>query len=291
LPGEFSKVFPSSNNKNELLQPFSFIKLITGINADDPSYQIITYKKLPADSLTFDFYPSSSKDKAPVVIIVHGGSWENGDSRQLPSLNNYLANKGYNVAAMNYRLAPAYKSPAPVEDIKDLINYLTQHAEQLKIDTSNFVLIGRSAGSQIALTAAYSFHNKNIKGVISFYGPADMVWGAHFKGNPWIMNTDQVYKDYFGGLYNEVPEKFKESSPLEYVDSTSTPTLIIHGKIDALVSYLHSVHLHKKLDECHVKNYFLSLPFQTHGCDYNINSPAGQITTYAAEHFINSVTQ
>jgi acetyl esterase/lipase len=287
---ELNAVFPSSN-ADELQQPFSFTKMFSGIGADKIKYQPIIYKILQTDTLTFDYYPSVKENSSPVVIVIHGGSWENGDSKQLPSLNNYLATKGYNVVAMNYRLAPKYKSPAAVEDVKDLINFLKKFHTRLKIDTSNFILLGRSAGAQIALAAAYSFNDKNIKGAISFYGPVDMVWGAQIKGNNLIMNTDQVYKDYFGGLYNEVPDKFKKSSPIEYVNVSSPPTLIIHGENDVLVSHQHSEHLHKKLDDLHVKNYFLSLPFETHGCDYNITGPGGQQTTYAVEHFLNSVVK
>jgi acetyl esterase/lipase len=287
---ELNAVFPSAN-VDELQQPFSFAKMFSGIGADKVKHQPIIYKILQTDTLTFDYYPSAKENSSPVVIVIHGGSWENGDSKQLPSLNNYLANKGYNIAAMNYRLAPKYRSPAAVEDVKDLINFLKRFHTRLKIDTTNIILFGRSAGAQIALAATYSFYDKNIKGAISFYGPADMVWGAQIKGNNLIMNTDQVYRDYFGGLYNEVPDKFKESSPIEYVNESSPPTLIIHGENDVLVSHQHSEHLHKKLDEAHVKNYFLSLPFETHGCDYNISGPGGQQTTYAVEHFINSVVK
>jgi len=291
LDRDLAAVFPSSNTYNELPKPFSFIKMFKGIGFSKTQYQTITYKTLPDKNLTFDFYPANSTVKSPVIIVIHGGAWETGNSQQLPALNNYLANRGYNVATINYRLAPAYKSPAPVEDTKDAIAYITQQAEQLNIDTNNIILLGRSAGAQIALVAAYSLHNKNIKGVISFYGPADMVWGGQTKVSKLVLNTDKIYKDYFGGVYSEEPDKFKEASACEYVDQSSTPTLMIQGTTDPLVSYYHSVRLQNKLNAAHVKNYFLNLPFATHGCDFNINGPYGQITTFTVERFINSVTK
>jgi acetyl esterase/lipase len=283
-------IFPVTNNGSFLQEPFSISKMFTGIGVRTVAYKTILYKTVDSTQLTLDFYPSSVSANAPVIIVIHGGSWETGDSKQLPALNSYLANKGYNVAAINYRLAPAYKSPAPVEDTKDAVAYLTQHAAELKIDTNNIVLLGRSAGGQVALVAAYSAHNPNIKGVVAFYSPADMVWGAQIKGNDYVLNTSKIYDDFFGGQYDQVPEKFKEATALEYIDTSSCPTLIIHGEEDALVSYEHSVHLQHALDSVHVKNYFLSLPNATHACDYNINGPAGQITTYATERFIYSVT-
>lgn len=289
LTTDLAKAFPFHNEPDQLQQPYSFAKMFSGIGITDVSPKIFTYKKLPEQNLEIDFYPSSTQLISPTVIIIHGGSWAEGDSKQLPALNSYLANKGYNVAAINYRLAPEYKSPAPLEDTRDVIKYLKDNAVKLNIDTANFVLLGRSAGGQIALCAAYTLNDPSIRGVISFYAPADMVWGARIKTNKLVLNTDKVFTDYLGGLIDEVPEKYREAGAVDHVNNTSTPTLIIHGAHDAMVAYEHSEHLNKKLEENKVQHYFLDLPWATHGCDYNINGPSGQITTFAIERFLNSV--
>src|SRR5262249_29002178 len=55
--------------------------------------------------LELDLYlPATPRASAACVVVVHGGSWESGDSSQLPALNKYLAARGYVVAALNYRL-------------------------------------------------------------------------------------------------------------------------------------------------------------------------------------------
>lgn len=283
--------FSFQSKDNYLSQPFSLIKLITGIGAKKTEPEILVYKKNSDKNLSLDFYRSQGTNKLPCVIIIHGGSWAGGDSKQLPALNYYLQKKGYHVAAINYRLAPKYKSPSQVEDTRLALHYLTKNSVSLGIDTTNFVLLGRSAGAQIALVSAYTFHTPNIKGVISLYGPADMVWGARFKSNKLVLNTEQVFRDYLGGLIDEVPNKYHEASSTDFVNQNSPPTLLVHGPNDPLVSYDHSVRLAKKLTENKVPHYFLNLPWATHGCDYNINGPSGQITTYAIERFINSVTK
>jgi acetyl esterase/lipase len=289
LQAELSNVFPSENKVGQLEQPFNFLKMFSGIGGKEVEYKNITYKTVLGKTLTLDYYKTETTKKVPCVIVIHGGSWAEGDSKQLPALNNYLANKGYNVAAINYRLAPQYCYPAPVEDTRDAINYLISHASELNIDTSNFVLLGRSAGGQIALMAGYTLNNKNIKGVISFYAPADMEWGAHIKTNHWVLNTDKVLGDYVGGNVDDFPDKYKACSAPQFVNASTPPTLLIHGEIDALVAFEHSVRLQKKLNEFHVKNYFLNFSNATHGCDFNINGPSGQITTYTIERFINSL--
>ena len=292
IDSELAKSFSDKNYstlKNPLPSAFSFFTLFSGIGNKSVDYKNIEYKSEGKIKLSLDFYPSTTNETAPCVIVIHGGSWSEGDSQQLPQLNSYLANRGYNVASINYRMSPEYKNPAPIEDTRDAIDYIVKNCQTLKVDTSNFVLLGRSAGGQIALLAAYTWHDANIKGVVSIYAPADMIWGARHKGNKWVIDIDKVLGDYIGGSIDSVPEKYKLSSPFEFVDSTSTPTLIVHGEHDCMVSFEHGIHLQKKLNDYKVKNYFLDLPCGTHGCDYNISGPSGQVCTYTIERFINSV--
>ena len=286
---DLAKIFPPTDVPQGLERPYSFFKMFSGIGVEKISPRSLVYKQFSGTSLTLDFYASKQAIRAPCIVVIHGGSWAAGDSKQLPELNSYLANRGYQVAAINYRLAPDYKSPAQVMDTRDAIRYLKRESETLKIDTTRFIILGRSAGAQIALVATYSLNDPDIQGVISLYGPADMVWGGRIKVNKWVLNTDKVFDDYLGGSIDQVPEKFKESSACAYVTKASAPTLIIHGTLDALVSFEHSVRLDKKLRNAGVKHYFLDLPGATHGCDFNINGPSGQLSTYAIERFLNSI--
>ena len=129
IPGAASTVsFPSDQRA-----PLRFLSLFR--KADPLSYKTITYVTYKDTAMTMDFYPSQVLGKRPCVIVVHGGSWAGGDSQQLPELNSYLAKKGYNVTSINYRMAPKWQTPAPVEDIKACITYLKAHEEDLKIDT------------------------------------------------------------------------------------------------------------------------------------------------------------
>ncbi len=286
LKAGMSSAFCAAPNNDS---PFSAIKLFTGTK--DIPYRTLTYVKYTDTSLNLDFYPSQIADLKPCVIVVHGGSWAGGDSKQLPELNSYLAAKGYNVVAINYRMAPKWQTPAPVEDVQAAIAYLKQHAAELYIDTNKFVLLGRSAGAQIALLAAYTIHEPGLKGVIDFYGPADVVWGYSVPSNPLIMDSRKVMSDYIGGTYKQVPQKYFNCSPIEFVDKQSVPTLIIHGDNDVLVSPEHSRRLNEKLQRNEIKHYLLKVPWATHGFDYNLNGPGGQLSTYAVETFLNTITQ
>jgi acetyl esterase/lipase len=276
-------------NTDSINAPYSFLKMFK--KPLSVPYKKITYIKYTDTSLSLDFYPSQIAGKKPCIIVVHGGSWAGGDSRQLPELNSYLAIKGYNVASINYRMAPKWQTPAPIEDVVNAIKYLREHAEELRIDTNNFVLIGRSAGAQIALLASYTLHENGLKGVVDFYGPADMVWGYSVPSSPLIMDSRKVMDQYIGGSYSQVPQKYFDCSPIVYVNKSSVPTLIIHGSNDVLVSPEHSHRLNGALQNNGVKHYWLQLPWATHGFDFNLNGPGGQLSTYTVLQFLNTVTR
>ena len=285
LRAEFGGGAPLERN------PFTFANIFRNFNNEGIKCTTSTYATYANSELNMDFYFAKIPDRRPCVIVIHGGSWKSGDNKQLSEANSVLARSGYHVAAINYRLAPNYRNPLPVEDVKAAIQYLKIHSNELKIDTGNIFLLGRSAGAQIALLAAYTIKEHQLKGVIDFYGPADMVWGYSAPANPLVMDSRKVMEDYLGGTYQDVPEMYLASSPIRFVSSVSVPTLIIHGENDVLVAHEHSRRLHKKLNDCGVKNYFLSIPWATHGFDYTLNGPGGQLSTYAILKFLNSFTK
>lgn len=148
IPKDLEAAFPGHDfaPPSALFQPQ---RMITGIGAKQVPFKTMAYD---ADNgLSLDFYPSATGGKRPCVIVIHGGSWTGGDSRQLSELSSELAKGGYHVAAINYRLAPIHHYPAPVQDVKTALAYLCSQAASLSVDTTAFTLLGRSAGGQIAL--------------------------------------------------------------------------------------------------------------------------------------------
>ena len=282
-PGEV-KVFHQS-------KPFSFLQMFTGNGAKKIPFATYHYAMHEGVDLTLNFTPSAIPGIRPCLIVVHGGSWKRGDNSEIAAVNNYYANAGYQVATINYRLAPKFHSPAPQEDLHAAFAWLRNHADELKIDTNNFVLTGRSAGAQIVLTMAYTGHENGVKGVAAFYGPTDMFWSYENPDNPLIMDSRLVQRDFLGGSPTEVPERYKAESAMLNITPQSPPTLLLHGMNDAHVWYQQSQRLGKVLNENKVKNMVLLFPWATHGCEYNLNGPAGQLSIYAVERFFYSVTQ
>lgn len=274
---------PEAGNVFQFSRMFSMTEMLP--------YETYSYSKLDGEDLTLDFYGSEKKGTRPCVVVIHGGSWCGGNSQQLPELNSELARAGFQVASVNYRLAPKYHNPAPIDDISEALKYLKKNSRELKIDTNNFILLGRSAGAQLAMVAAYTKQIEGVRGVVNFYGPTDMVRGYEVPANPFVMDSRKVLEDFLGGPLSKVPQVYKASSPLEVVGTRSIPTLIIHGENDALVSIEHGQRLQQKLAANKIPHYMLSLPWATHGCDYTLKGPSGQLTTYAVQYFVNHVVK
>ncbi|HVG11538.1 MAG TPA: alpha/beta hydrolase [Flavisolibacter sp.] len=270
--------------------PFSAFRMFTSFNSNDYPFRTMTYTSGAANTLSLDFYSSALPGDRPCVIVVHGGSWAGGNSKQLPELNAHLAKQGYHVAAINYRLAPEHVFPAQIEDLHAALAFLKEQSRGLNIDTANFVLLGRSAGGQLVLSASYGQKVSGIKGVIAFYGPADLVWGAQNPANPWVFDSNEVLRNFLGGRLNKIPQAYAAASPVLEVDAETPPTLLLHGQSDVLVAYEHSIRLQKKLQAFHIPHYLLTLPWATHGFDYTLTGPGGQLSTYCVDQFLKAVT-
>lgn len=104
------------------------------------------------------FYPvNATERKRPLLLYLHGGGWCFGSINSCACFCAALAEAGdCCVAALNYRLAPKYPFPIPLDDCKQAFDYLKQHAEEWGCDSSRISIGGDSAGGNLALAASMS---------------------------------------------------------------------------------------------------------------------------------------
>lgn len=258
---------------------------------DGVTVTTLNYAKRDDKPLQLDVYrvPSDSVTK-PLVITIHGGSWESGSMKDLPELNYYLASRGYVVAAVSYRFAPANPFPAQTEDVNAAIDYLKAHAAAIHADPSRIVLVGRSAGGQLALQSAYTKHDPSIRGVAALYAPTDQKWGWDHPSNPRVYDSWATLRSFMHGEPVQVPDAYRESSAINHIEPNTVPTLLLHGRMDPLVSVRQSARLDSALAAAGRPHLFIEMPWATHGCDYVFNGPCGQVSSYAIERFAAAVT-
>ena len=116
----------------------------------------VTYANLRGfRPLTLDLYQPSPRGMAmPLVVFVHGGGWNGGDTRHAAGFPDFpaelakLAAQGYLVASVNYRLSGEARFPAAVHDVKFAIRWLRSQARELNLDVTRVALWGEGAGGQ-----------------------------------------------------------------------------------------------------------------------------------------------
>ena len=96
------------------------------------------------------YYPTNTTKPLPTIVNVHGGGYLYGDKEIYRFYTMFLATQGFTVVNCNYRLAPEDKYPAPLEDINNVFNFLTQHHAEYMVDMDNLFIMSDSAGAQIA---------------------------------------------------------------------------------------------------------------------------------------------
>jgi acetyl esterase/lipase len=285
LPQRCTTAFGIDSSDEKLQAPLELSTLFFGTRILPVKMETLLYAHKDQEALTMDVYsPQAKGGSRPALVLAHSGSWSSGDKDELPSFNRYFASKGFVVASVNYRLAPRYPFPAASDDILTAIDYLKSHAQALGVDPTQLVVVGRSAGGQVALSAAYSHPDPSVRGVISLYAPNDLLLAYSLAGNKWMINSSQVLENYLSGPPSAHPGAYEAASPLNFVNEP--PTLMIHGYRDEFVWPLHDERLEARLTEFKRPHLFLRLPWATHACEASLNGPSGQLSLYAIERFL-----
>ena len=134
-----------------------------------------------------DLYRTKNpKKQKPLIVFVHGGSWQHGNKRDYLFIGETFAREGFDVAVINYQLAPENIFPAFVDDLAQAIHYLNQNKVKLNISTDNMILMGHSAGAFNVMSVVYSAQSQNfkykdqIKAIVGLAGP----YHFDYVGNP-----------------------------------------------------------------------------------------------------------
>jgi pectinesterase len=198
----------------------------------------LVYKRIGTRDLQLDlFIPRRPRQTPlPAVVLVHGGGWRTGSRPLLYPLAIELAQRGYAAATVSYRLSGEALFPAAIEDVRDAVLWLQGQARRYRLDVERFALGGGSAGGQIAALVAYSGGDLgsggsrakvqallNIDGLSDFTSPEALPFENDPRKKPSSAGA------WLGGRYEEVPEKWRQASPIFYIDADAPPTLFLNS--------------------------------------------------------------
>lgn len=229
-----------------------------------------------APGLQLDLYRGSTatRDPAPLLIHVHGGSWGGGHRRQQAQpLIREMARRGWLVAAIDYPLVPEATFPDQVIAIHGALRWFRDRADDLGIDPGSIVLTGGSAGAHLASLVALTdadgawsqrhSHEPPVAAGVMYYGVYDLL-DRHGIRDVWpILSLALIKADPVAE-----PEKFHRGSPIDHVGDGAPPMLVVHGAADSLVPIAESEHFVEALEDGSGSSVvFIPLPGATHAFD------------------------
>ncbi len=210
-------------------------KLYKGVRSED-----IVYKKHDGYELilTVDF--AETAEPAPFMIYVHGGGWARGNNGSSKSLSQYLAKqKGITGVRVSYTLAPQPGATVEVsiQDIKDALKYVQDHAKELNVNPDVYGFLGTSAGGHLAGVGAMSSQAKVFVGYSGIY---DLETAAIVQKTK---NEERI-----GYFCNRDAKVLSQASPINLIPKKNAPTtMLVCGTCDVTVECQQSEEMAKAL--------------------------------------------
>lgn len=195
--------------------------------------------------------------KYPLLVVIHGGpAWAS-----FPIFSNcfnekypieQFVEKGFIVLEPNYRGSSGYGNEflkanyrkQGLADYDDVISGVDELVEKGMVDKDRVGVMGWSNGGYIsAFCSTFSSRFKAIS-----VGGGITNWSTHY------VNTDIPYfiRMYLGNTPWNDPDIYKRTSPMTYIKSACTPTLIQHGEKDARIPITNAYELHQGLKDMEV---------------------------------------
>ncbi len=200
--------------------------------------------------------PSNGDGPKPAVVFLFGGGWTGGVKSSFWRQCVYLAERGYVAASVQYRLAPANRFPAALNDAQAAIKWLRSRATDYSIDGTRVAIGGGSSGGHLAeLVGTNAWSGSDWSGA-----PADAQVQAVVAMCPvsklssqMTMSVQTNIAKLLGATFVENPGAWEAASPLNHVSRRAAPFLILHGNADKVVPYEQSVDILHRLQEAGVR--------------------------------------
>ena len=271
------------NTIPDVLVPYTYerdrlvSKLYKGVRSED-----IVYKKYKDYELILTVDYAESATPAPFMIYVHGGGWARGNNGSSKQLSQYLAKqKGITGIRVSYTLTPQTDATVEVsiQDIKDALKYVQEHAKELNINPDVYGFLGTSAGGHLAGVGAMSSKAKVFVGYSGIY---DLETAAIVQ-----KSKDEQRINYF---CDRNPKVLHGASPINLIPKKNIPaTMLVCGTCDVTVECQQSEEFAKALQKKGGKVDLLEYKYYDHNLTSKGSDKMEEIFFKAAEFIENNL--
>jgi acetyl esterase/lipase len=219
----------------------------------------LTYGPLARQKLDV-YQPKNAKTPRPVIVFTYGGGFKTGSKDEYGFVAEAFSSLGYVTVIFDYRLYPQATWPAYLEDGAQAVAWVSNEIGKYGGDPKRILIAGHSAGAYIAAMLAVNpeylraanVPDGTIKAALTFSGPYEF-WNANRKANGGFIGPE--IQEVMGPA-----ESAPQTQPINYVESSAPPFVIIHGTDDGLLEPAQARAMKKKLEAAKVPVIYLEYP-------------------------------
>ena len=229
----------------------------------------VTYATRDSGDLKADVYLPKTEGPHPAILAIHGGYWSFGSKSAMSGRARTLADRGYVVVNIDYRLAGDgdVLMEDIIHDVKSAIIWMRENAAEYNIDPDQIGTYGYSAGGHLALMMGVTDGSEGLEGPDA-NGTSTRVQavvagapGTEFRNRA---TDDTTFEFLFGGTRGELPEEYAAASPGNWVSADDPAIMMFYGTNDTVISQENLLDFKDDLDSASVENELLEIPGGSH---------------------------
>ena len=157
-----------------------------------------------------DVFPCGTP-AAPTLVYIHGGYWQMNDKEPYAFFGEGLLPAGFNLAVVEYTLAPAARLDAIVAEVRAAVDWVITHAKEVGGDAGRVFVAGHSAGGHLT---AMAMDDARVAGGVAISG---------------IYDLEPIRLNYLNEKLGLDPAETDRNSPIRHLPSQAAPLVVTVG--------------------------------------------------------------